>query len=72
MKLPVRCRISDEAVRDDIRWLQIEKADGGFYLFQYADLEKPPKWDSFCNSLEDILRDCERIWGIKDSSWIEI
>jgi len=54
---------------NEIRWLEIHEADGGFYLYQLTDKALPPKWDTFFQSMEDLLDDCKRIWGISDDLW---
>ena len=69
LRLPVRCKIPEEHVTSDIRWLEIEEADGGYYLYQYIDIQLPPKWDSFDQCLQDVLDDCQRIWGIQKEAW---
>lgn len=55
-----------------IAWLEIHEGDGGFYLLQFADKTAPPKWDSFFTGVDDILEECQRIWGIDHTAWQSI
>jgi len=54
---------------NEIQWLEIHQADGGFYLFQSSGDGVPPKWDSFYETLDDLLADCKRIWSIHHNAW---
>ena len=54
---------------DGVRWLEIEKADDGFYLYHYEDITMAPKWDSLYASLEEVIRDCRESFGILEDSW---
>ncbi len=67
--LPARARVADEYATSDIRWLEIHEADGGYFLFQYVDVRRPPKWDSFCDDLENLLSDCKEYWGVEAGAW---
>lgn len=58
-----------ETVTRGIRWLEVQVGDGGAYLFQYEDIDKPCKWDGFYESVEDALAGCEETWGIRRSEW---
>jgi len=64
-------RIPDKFVTDSIRWLGVEKADGGFYLYQYEDESKPCKWDAFYGDLNDLIEDC-KAWGLTQNEWPEL
>ncbi len=71
-KLPIRCKIKEDLVKDGITWLEIDESDGGYYLFQYVDIILPPKWDVFSDNIEDLLEDCRRIWKIGDNDWSSV
>ena len=71
-QLPIRCRIPDGNVKDEIQWLEIRQADGGFYLLQYVDIEWPPKWDVYSDDLEGLLDDCVRIWNVQRDAWRDV
>lgn len=66
---PVRCEIPSSRVTSEIRWLEIHEGDGGFYLYQLIDKDSPPKWDTFYQSIEDLMDDCRDAWGILDNMW---
>jgi hypothetical protein len=68
-KLPIRSKIPNEHVDKGIKWIEIHEADGGFYLYQYTDINMPPKWDIFSDDFEELLEDCIRIWGINRTDW---
>lgn len=68
-RLPIRCRVPEDRVTNEIRWLEIEEGDGGYYLFQYVDINAPPRWDVFSDDLEGLLEDCMRIWGVDRTQW---
>jgi hypothetical protein len=70
--LPIRCQIPKECISNDILWLEIYEADGGFYLFQYVDIHLPPKWDVFADNIEDLLNDCKKLWKIDYFDWKSI
>jgi hypothetical protein len=67
-KMPIRCRIPDTIIGNDISWLEIHEADGGYYIFQYTEIKQPPKYDSFTDDIEDLLSDCKESWGIDYST----
>ena len=69
MMTQMKCKIPKERIRGNITWLEIEEADGGYYLYQYEDIDKPPKWDSFYVDIEELLEDCLKNWGIQESDW---
>ena len=69
-RFPIRCKIREELVKNDITWLEIDEADGGYYLFQYVDIKLPPKWDLFSDTIEDLLDDCMKICDIDDDECV--
>lgn len=68
LKLPLRV-IVDKPSDDKILMMEIHAADGGYYLYQYVQLNDPPKWDTFYESLDDLTEDCFNSWGISLNSW---
>jgi len=34
-QLPIRCKIRDDLIKNEITWIEIDEADGGYYMFQY-------------------------------------
>ena len=71
-QMKLRYEIPPDKVRRGIRWLEVEEGDGGFFLFQYEDINSPCKWDSFYHNVEDVLSDCERVWGVSRSEWHKV
>ena len=69
-QLPIRCKIRDDLIKNEITWIEIDEADGGYYMFQYENINSPPKWDVFSDNIEDLLEDCNNIWGIGYDDWI--
>lgn len=72
MTQKLRVKIEPEKVEYGIRWLEIQEAEGGFYLFQHEDISSPCKWDSFYSSLDEVLEDCLHSWGIEHSDWVTV
>jgi hypothetical protein len=71
-KLPLQCSIPSSTMTNEIQWLEIHQADGGFYLYQSTEQHLPPKWDAFYQNLDDLFGDCKRIWGIQENAWLPI
>lgn len=65
-----RCKILDNSVKNEIRWLGIEEADGEYYLLQFEDINYPPKWDAVYTNLDELFDDCEHTWDIKKEDWV--
>ncbi|MEZ6235469.1 MAG: hypothetical protein R3B68_14880 [Phycisphaerales bacterium] len=68
----LRCEIPPDAVRRGIRWLEIEPADGGAYLFLYENIDAPCKYDHFFTSVEEALTASEESWSVARSDWHEV
>jgi hypothetical protein len=47
----------------------IHEGDGGFYLYQFIDKDLPPKWDTFYQTIDDVISDCKSAWGISENMW---
>lgn len=75
-KLPIGAPIREEFVTNHIRWLEIHAADGGLYLLQHPSRDEPCRWDIWVEDtdeeLGELLDDCEKIWGIRQSDWEQI
>jgi hypothetical protein len=69
IELPARCKVPPHRVQKNITWLEIHRADGGYYLFQKPGKDAPPKWDSFTDDLDDLLSDCHRVWDVSEADW---
>ena len=65
----IKCKVPIKHIANGILWLGAEKADGGFYLYQYEDPSLPCKWDTFYQTLEDLATDCQDSFGIDGSTW---
>ena len=72
MTSPLRYEFPPEKVRHGIHWLEIVEGDGGYYLYQYADIGAPPRWDAFFGSIEEVFSACEKQWGLSMSDWHEV
>jgi hypothetical protein len=70
--MKLRYEFPPDKVRKGIRWLEVMEADGGAYLFQYEDLDSPPKCDCFYANIGEALSDCEKGWGLGRSQWHEV
>lgn len=72
LKFPVRAKIADQYVTRGITYLEIHQRDGGYYLFQFENLELPPKWDSFTDNIDELLHECKKTWGIEEHQWMKV
>jgi hypothetical protein len=70
--MTLRYEFPSDEVRRGIRWLEVVEGDGGAYLYQYEDINSPPKWDAFFESIEEALSSCEEGWGVSRSEWHEV
>lgn len=71
-KTPLRSEIPFARVTKDIRWLEIHRAEEGFYLLQFVNRDLPPKWDSLYQSFQEVVEDCQTIWGVHEDMWLTI
>lgn len=70
--MKLRHEFPPDKVRRGIRWIEIEEADGGAYVFQYEDINSPCKWDNFFGTIEEALSVCEEDFGVSRSEWHEV
>ncbi|MGC4002421.1 MAG: hypothetical protein QM811_04470 [Pirellulales bacterium] len=69
--MKLRYEFPPDKVQRGIRWLELEAADGGVFVYQFEDIDAPCKWDNFYADLEDALSDWEAV-GVSRSDWYEV
>jgi hypothetical protein len=69
--MKLRYEFPPDKVERGIRWLELEEADGGAFVYQYEDIDSPCKWDGFYEDIEDALSSWEE-HGVSRWDWHEV